>query len=222
MSALFSAFQAASRHYHHPRCNSSSGLGAARSADARSRTSATGAAAGAAAGSSGIRSAPISPWGRTRPAIAPGTLPRRARSGQVKAFNDYLGVGAGRRHPPHMAAAANGNLVEGLRRAAVRGAAKQRVAAHGADAPLCPRLCRPGRGAGRGSVRLSQSAAQRLCGRSAGKRAQDGLAIDMVPLTPIDRVSMMRKLCAPHSEHGAAYNAGPRLLRLTCASTSTA
>jgi hypothetical protein len=33
-------------------------------------------------------------------------------------------------------------------------------------------------------------------------------AIDMVPLTPIDRVSMMRKLCAPHSEHGAAYNAG--------------
>jgi hypothetical protein len=33
-------------------------------------------------------------------------------------------------------------------------------------------------------------------------------AIDMVPLTPIDRVSMMRKLCGPHSEHGAAYNAG--------------
>ncbi|HEX6783959.1 MAG TPA: hypothetical protein VF098_04805 [Sphingomicrobium sp.] len=33
-------------------------------------------------------------------------------------------------------------------------------------------------------------------------------AIDMVPLTPIDRVTMMRKLCAPHSEHGAAYNAG--------------
>jgi hypothetical protein len=33
-------------------------------------------------------------------------------------------------------------------------------------------------------------------------------AIDMVPLTSIDRVTMMRRLCAPHSEHGAAYNAG--------------
>lgn len=33
-------------------------------------------------------------------------------------------------------------------------------------------------------------------------------AIDMVPLTPIDRVTLMRKLCPSHSEHGAAYNAG--------------
>jgi hypothetical protein len=33
-------------------------------------------------------------------------------------------------------------------------------------------------------------------------------AIDMVPLRPIDRVSLMRTLCAAHSEHGAAYNAG--------------
>jgi hypothetical protein len=33
-------------------------------------------------------------------------------------------------------------------------------------------------------------------------------AIDMVPLRPIDRVSLMRKLCGDHSEHGAAYNAG--------------
>jgi hypothetical protein len=33
-------------------------------------------------------------------------------------------------------------------------------------------------------------------------------AIDMVPLKPIDRVSLMRKLCGDHSEHGAAYNAG--------------
>jgi hypothetical protein len=33
-------------------------------------------------------------------------------------------------------------------------------------------------------------------------------AIDMVPLTPIDRVTLMRKLCGGHSEHGAAYNAG--------------
>ena len=33
-------------------------------------------------------------------------------------------------------------------------------------------------------------------------------AIDMVPLRPIDRVTLMRKLCGDHSEHGAAYNAG--------------
>jgi hypothetical protein len=33
-------------------------------------------------------------------------------------------------------------------------------------------------------------------------------AIDMVPLTPIDRVTLMRKLCPDHSAHGAAYNAG--------------
>jgi Peptidase M15 len=33
-------------------------------------------------------------------------------------------------------------------------------------------------------------------------------AIDMVPLRPIDRVTLMRKLCGVHSEHGAAYSAG--------------
>jgi hypothetical protein len=33
-------------------------------------------------------------------------------------------------------------------------------------------------------------------------------AIDMVPLTSIDRVTLMRRLCGVHSEHGAAYNAG--------------
>ncbi|HEY4070665.1 MAG TPA: hypothetical protein VGM04_03805 [Sphingomicrobium sp.] len=33
-------------------------------------------------------------------------------------------------------------------------------------------------------------------------------AIDMVPLTTIDRVTLMRRLCGTHSEHGAAYNAG--------------
>jgi hypothetical protein len=33
-------------------------------------------------------------------------------------------------------------------------------------------------------------------------------AIDMVPLRPIDRVTLMRRLCGIHTEHGAAYNAG--------------
>ena len=33
-------------------------------------------------------------------------------------------------------------------------------------------------------------------------------AIDMVPLRPIDRITLMRRLCGDHSMHGAAYNAG--------------
>jgi len=33
-------------------------------------------------------------------------------------------------------------------------------------------------------------------------------AIDMVPLRPIDRVTLMRRLCGVHSEHGSAYSAG--------------
>lgn len=33
-------------------------------------------------------------------------------------------------------------------------------------------------------------------------------AIDMVPLRPTDRVTLMRTLCGIHSAHGAAYNAG--------------
>ena len=33
-------------------------------------------------------------------------------------------------------------------------------------------------------------------------------AIDMVPLRPTDRVTLMRALCGLHSQHGAAYNAG--------------
>jgi len=33
-------------------------------------------------------------------------------------------------------------------------------------------------------------------------------AIDMVPLRPIDRISLMRTLCGVHTAHGEAYNAG--------------
>jgi hypothetical protein len=33
-------------------------------------------------------------------------------------------------------------------------------------------------------------------------------AIDMVPLHPIDRVTLMRRLCGVHTEFGAPYNAG--------------
>lgn len=33
-------------------------------------------------------------------------------------------------------------------------------------------------------------------------------AIDLVPMRPTDRVSLMRTLCGVHTQHGAAYNAG--------------
>ena len=33
-------------------------------------------------------------------------------------------------------------------------------------------------------------------------------AIDLVPLRPTDRITLMRTLCGIHSEHGAPYNAG--------------
>jgi hypothetical protein len=33
-------------------------------------------------------------------------------------------------------------------------------------------------------------------------------AVDLVPLRPTDRVTLMRTLCGVHSQHGAAYNAG--------------
>ena len=33
-------------------------------------------------------------------------------------------------------------------------------------------------------------------------------AVDLVPLRPIDRVTLMRTLCSNHSEHGEPYNAG--------------
>lgn len=48
-----------------------------------------------------------------------------------------------------------------------------------------------------------------VCAGGAPESAHKvGSALDLVPLNPIDRVTMMRKLCAMHSEHGAAYSAG--------------
>jgi hypothetical protein len=33
-------------------------------------------------------------------------------------------------------------------------------------------------------------------------------AVDLVPLRPIDRITMMRTLCGTHTQHGAQYQAG--------------
>jgi hypothetical protein len=48
-----------------------------------------------------------------------------------------------------------------------------------------------------------------LCAGGAPESAHKlDSAVDLVPLKPIDRVTLMRSLCGAHSEHGAAYNAG--------------
>lgn len=48
-----------------------------------------------------------------------------------------------------------------------------------------------------------------VCAGGAPESAHKlGSAVDLVPLRPIDRVTLMRTLCAAHSEHGERYNAG--------------
>lgn len=48
-----------------------------------------------------------------------------------------------------------------------------------------------------------------VCAGGAPESAHKlGSALDLVPLKPIDRVTLMRSLCGAHSERGAAYNAG--------------
>ena len=92
------------------------------------------------------------------------------RAGQVvQRLSDHLS-GLGNRSD--VAAAAHGDGVEGLRRTAVRGSAHHRVAAHRPDLALRPRLRDPRSGTGRAGLRLSQSGAQPMRGRSARERAQ--------------------------------------------------
>ena len=144
MSALFSAFQAAVREYHRAMRVPAGPCRACctRCGADRPRRSTAGAVGlrrlgpGRALHHRWAERAGLSSWYLADPAHA----------AQVKAFND-ISCRLRWRHSPHLAAAAYRNLVEGLRRPAVRSAAQHRVAAHGADAPLCPRLCRARRGA---------------------------------------------------------------------------
>ena len=77
-----------------------------------------------------------------------------------------------RRDRPDLAAAAHRHVLAAVRRAAVRGAAGDRMAEHRPDAALHPRLCDPGGRAGRAGVGLSQPGSERLRRRRAGKRPQ--------------------------------------------------
>ena len=66
-------------------------------------------------------------------------------------------------------------------------------------------------------VSVYRNPALNVCAGGAPESAHKlDSAIDMVPLRPTDRASDDADACAAiHSEHGAAYNAGPRLLRLS-------
>lgn len=59
------------------------------------------------------------------------------------------------------------------------------------------------------AVSVYRNPSLNVCAGGAPESAhKEDSAIDMVPLQPIDRVTLMRKLCGNHSQHGAAYNAG--------------
>ncbi|MFL6763934.1 MAG: hypothetical protein ACJ8FO_01920 [Sphingomicrobium sp.] len=58
-------------------------------------------------------------------------------------------------------------------------------------------------------VSVYRNPALNVCAGGAPESAHKlDSAIDLVPLKPIDRITLMRTLCGTHSEHGAAYNAG--------------
>ena len=58
-------------------------------------------------------------------------------------------------------------------------------------------------------VSVYRNPALNVCAGGAPESAHKlDSAVDLVPLRPTDRVTMMRTLCGVHSEHGAAYNAG--------------
>ena len=59
------------------------------------------------------------------------------------------------------------------------------------------------------AVSVYRNPALNQCAGGAPESAhKEDSAIDMVPLRPTDRITLMRTLCGIHSEHGAPYNAG--------------
>lgn len=58
-------------------------------------------------------------------------------------------------------------------------------------------------------VSVYRNPALNVCAGGAPESAHKlDSAVDLVPLRPTDRVTLMRTLCGVHSAHGAAYNAG--------------
>ena len=58
-------------------------------------------------------------------------------------------------------------------------------------------------------VSVYRNPALNVCAGGAPESAHmTDSAVDLVPLKPIDRLTLMRALCGVHSEHGAPYNAG--------------
>ena len=58
-------------------------------------------------------------------------------------------------------------------------------------------------------VSVYRNPALNVCAGGAPESAHKlDSAIDLVPLRPTDRITLMRSLCGVHTQHGAAYNAG--------------
>jgi hypothetical protein len=58
-------------------------------------------------------------------------------------------------------------------------------------------------------VSVYRNPALNVCAGGAPESAHKlDSAVDLVPLRPIDRVTLMRTLCGVHTQHGAAYNTG--------------
>ena len=108
--------------------------------------------------------------GRARlPSLVPGdAVGARRRSKRSTSISRPTG----RRSPADLAAAPHRDLVAEMRRPAVRNPADSRMAEHRPDAALRPRLCDPGRRAGRSRYRSIATRRSTMRGRCAGKRAQ--------------------------------------------------
>ena len=202
-------FSSAAAHYGRPRCNSSFALALPLAAAAPAQPHPPPPAGRSAAGRRGTRSAPYITAGQDEPGYRSWYLADAVRApAQVKAFNDYLrrrqvgGIlptwqllrtatswkdcgGQPFEVPPtdqwpHM--------VQTLRY--VRDYVVPAVG------PVEP-------------VSVYRNPELNVCAGGAPESAHKlDSAIDLVPLKPIDRVTLMRTLCGAHSEHGAAYNAG--------------
>ena len=92
---------------------------------------------------------------------------------------------------------------------------RERMAAHGPDPALRPRLCDPAVGPVE-AVSVYRNPALNKCAGGAPESAHKlNSAIDMVPLRPIDRVTLMRKLCGDHSRAWCRLQRRPWLLCLS-------
>ena len=76
------------------------------------------------------------------------------------------------------------------------------------DPAFYPRPCTAGDRAGRGGVGLPQPGLNQCAGGAANSAHKDYFALDLIPLLPIRRLELMRRMCAVHARAGEAAEAG--------------